>query len=151
MSVVVYHEGVMAADSRAYGGDQHPVGNKRKIHRLPDGGLVGITSNQIGMPEAFRDWLAAGADRKADMPGEPAFDAIHVTPAGEVFLYSDGYTPSGPLFGNTWSIGSGKKYAHGAIQMGANAVEAVEAAKACDFWCGGPVLTLSLNEATSNL
>ncbi|QIG75590.1 putative HslV family peptidase protein [Rhizobium phage RHph_Y2_17_1] len=147
MSVVVYHDGVMAADSRAYGGDPHPIGNKRKIHRLPDGGLVGITSNRIGMPEAFRDWLAAGSDRGAAMPAEPSFDAIHVTPEGQVFLYNDGYTPSGPLAGQTFTIGSGKKYALGAIQMGATAVEAVEAAMACDFWCGGPVYALNLHDA----
>ncbi|AGC36195.1 peptidase HslV family [Rhizobium phage RHEph10] len=148
MSVVVYHDGVMAADSRAYSGSTHPAGHKRKIHRLPDGGLVGITSNQIGMPEAFRDWLAAGANREASMPNEPGFDALHVTSDGEVFLYSDSYTPSGPLYGTTFTIGSGKAYALGALKAGASVTEAIEIAKECDLWCGGPVIELPLYEDT---
>ncbi|MBX5130794.1 peptidase S14 [Rhizobium lentis] len=146
MSVVVYHKGVMAADSRAYSGSTHPVGNKRKIHRMPDGSLLGITSNQIGMPEAFAKWISEGASRDASVPAEASLTALHVLPNGDVYLYSDGYTPSGPLSGDTFTIGSGRKYALGAIEMGADAARAVEAAIAHDLWCGGPVAVLALHE-----
>jgi hypothetical protein len=146
LSVVVYHDGIMAADTRAYSGDRHFVGNKLKIHRMPDGSLLGIVSNQVGMPEAFKQWVAEGADREAVMPDQPSFEAIHVMPDGKIFYYDDGYTPSGPIVAQTLTIGSGKKYALGAIKMGADAVRAVEIAIDCDVWCGAPVSALPLNE-----
>jgi ATP-dependent protease HslVU (ClpYQ) peptidase subunit len=144
MSVVVYKDGVMAGDSRAYGGDPHLIGSKRKIHRLQDGSLLGITSNQVGMSERIRDWVADGMDVNEVMPAGPCFDAILVRPNGEVFVFNDGYYPSGPLTAESFSIGSGKKYASGAIQMGAGVTEAVNAAIACDMWCGAPIHTLTL-------
>jgi len=143
LSVVVYHKGVMAADSRAYSGSTHPIGTKLKIHRLADGSIVGITSNQVGMPEAFVEWLNKGANRDDVMPAEPCLSAIHVSPTGEVAIYSDGYTPS-RVMGETFTVGSGRKYALGAIAMGADAVRAVEVAIENDLWCGGPVALLHL-------
>jgi ATP-dependent protease HslVU (ClpYQ) peptidase subunit len=113
---------------------------------MPDGSLLGITSNQVGMPEAFKDWIAAGADRDAVMPAGPCLTALHVLPDGSVYLYSDGYIPAGPLEDETFTIGSGRKYALGAIHAGADAYEAVEIAIACDVWCAGPIMSLFLSE-----
>ncbi|OCP21927.1 MULTISPECIES: hypothetical protein [unclassified Ensifer] len=146
MSVVVYHRGQMAADTRAYSGNSHPAGNKMKIHRLNDGSLVGIVSNQIGTPEAFVEWLNSGASRDDLMPSDPSFSAIQVKADGSVYLYDDGYTPAGPLVGETFTIGSGRKYALGAIKMGATIIQAVEVAIELDVWCGGPVAALALHE-----
>ncbi len=148
MSVVVYHKGIMAADTRAYSGSAHPAGNKMKIHRMPDGSLLGITSNVVGMPETFKRWIEEGADRKAILPSEPTFEALHVLPSGEIYFYCDGYTPAGPLVGETFTLGSGKGYALGAIKMGADAVEAVGVAIECDSWCGAPIAALPLHEAS---
>ena len=145
MSVVVYKHGLMGADSRAYSGSNHPMGDKLKIHRLPDGTLLGIVSNSIGMPEAFRDWVIGGENREDFMPGDPSFSAIKVTPSGHVYLYDDSYTPSGPLTGDFFTIGSGRKYAYGALLMGASVTKAVEVAIQCDCWCGGHVERLELH------
>ena len=145
MSVVVYHKGVMAADSRAYSGSAHPAGNKLKIHRLKDGSIVGITSNQVGMPEAFVEWLNNGGSRDDLMPASPSLSAIVVSPSGDIALYDDGYTPS-RVWGDTFTIGSGRKYALGAIAMGADAKRAVEVAIEHDLWCGGPITSLALND-----
>jgi ATP-dependent protease HslVU (ClpYQ) peptidase subunit len=144
MSVVVYKGGVMAADSRAYSGCPHPMGSKRKIHRLADGSLLGITSNVVGMPERVKTWIEAGMDGDAEMPVNPIFDALLIRPNGEVFLFCDGYSPSGPLTAEAFSIGSGKKYAYGAFQMGAGAIEAINATIACDMWTGAPIHSLTL-------
>jgi ATP-dependent protease HslVU (ClpYQ) peptidase subunit len=144
VSVVVYKDGVMAADSRAYSGGSHPIGTKKKIHRLTDGSLLGITSNQIGLPEAVRDWIDQGARRDALLPDQPSFTAIHVLTNGEIYFYDDSYVPSGPITTSEITIGSGMKYALGALKMGATAYEAVEVAKQCDFYCGGKVAILTL-------
>jgi ATP-dependent protease HslVU (ClpYQ) peptidase subunit len=144
MSVVVYKDGRMAADSRAYSGSTHPIGNKRKIHRLKDGSLLGITSNQVGIAESFRDWLDDGANREAAVPHEPSFNAIHVKPNGDVYLYDDGYAPSGPIKADFYAIGSGGQYAYGAMTVGVEVEEAVSVAIKCDIWCGGHVDLLEL-------
>ena len=145
MSVIVYHDGVMAADSRAYSGTKHPMGLKCKIHRLRDGSLLGVSSSVVGFPEAFRNWLETGR-KKEDMIPEPSFDALLVRPGGGAFFYSNSYLPTGPLFGQPLTIGTGSKYALGAIHQGANAVRAVEVAIECDVWCGGPVHSFRLHE-----
>jgi hypothetical protein len=146
MSVVVYSDGVMVADSRAYSGSTHPIGSKMKIHRLDDGSLLGVTSNQVGLPEAFRMWIENGADREDIVPNEPSFEALHVLKDGSVYLYEDGYTPSGPLVGQHFAIGSGKKYAYGALLAGVSVVKSVEVAIEADLFCGGPISKLSLSD-----
>jgi ATP-dependent protease HslVU (ClpYQ) peptidase subunit len=151
MSVVIYdsQRGLMAADSRAYGGDAHPIGNKMKIHRIKsgpfEGCLLGVTSAVPGMAEEFRQWVTEGMNKEAFAPTTPDLDALLVNTDGEVYLFSDAYYPSGPLMGDVFTVGSGKKYALGAFHAGASASQAVEAAIACDTMCGGPVATLELH------
>lgn len=60
MTVIAYRDGVMASDSRAYGYDRSPVGAKRKVYRLDDGTLLGVSSANIGVPRVVRDWIAGG-------------------------------------------------------------------------------------------
>jgi hypothetical protein len=104
------------------------------------------------MPEAFKAWLNSGARNDDVVPNEPLFDAIHVKLNGEIFLYVDGYTPAGPLHGTFFTIGSGRKYAYGALMCGKSPAEAVEITAQCDPFCGGPVAQLPLFETTcSNL
>lgn len=147
MSTVVYSNGVMAADTRAYSGNGHPIGNKMKIRRLSDGSLVGVTSNVVGFSEAFMQWLETGDD--GDLPSsEFAFDALHVKPNGQVFLYCDSLSPAGPLIGQHFTIGSGKKYALGALHAGLTPIQAVEIAAALDQFSGLPVAALNLIEAS---
>lgn len=150
MSVIVYHDGVMAADTRAYSGNSHPVGNKMKIHRLKDGSLLGISSGQVGIPEEFKAWIERGASREDYGPPDLDLEAILVKPDGQVFLYNDSYYSAGPLLGRTFTIGSGKKYAHGAIIAGCNAVQAVEVAIVCDPFCGGPVSSIPLSDTAAD-
>ncbi|WP_276122699.1 peptidase S14 [Pararhizobium qamdonense] len=149
MSVVIYKDGVMAADSRAYSGSSHPVGGKQKIHRMKDGSLLGVCSNSVGMPENLREWIEAGEDKGGWALENPVFEAIRVMPSGEVFFYNDCYGKTGPLEGDVFTIGSGRKYALGAIRAGADIYEAVQVAIECDVWCSGPTRTLSLNEETN--
>ncbi|MBD9511604.1 peptidase S14 [Ensifer sp. ENS10] len=148
MSVIVYDSAnqTMTADTRAYCGDSHPFGNKMKIHRLFDGSLLGVTSSTPGVPEEFKAWLERGARMDDFGPSDIDVDAILVTPFGEVFLFSDSYYRCGPLVGDFFTVGSGKRYALGAIRAGASAMRAVEVAIECDTMCGGPVAQLPLHK-----
>lgn len=153
MSVVVYdsRRQVMAADTRAYSGSSHPIGSKMKIHRIERGkfigSLVGVTTAVPGQAEEFVHWLNENAHREAAwVPANPDFEAILVEPNGAVHLYYDAYYSSGPLVGEVFTIGSGKKYALGAWHALQDAVKAVEVAIACDTMCGGPVAALPLHE-----
>jgi len=85
--------------------------------------------------------------QRADIgPAVCDWEALLVKPDGEVFLFVDAYYPSGPLIGDVFTIGSGKKYALGAYRAGANAVQAVEIAIQCDSMCGGPIAAVTLHE-----
>lgn len=143
MSVVVYRDGLLAADTRAYGGPyQTSPGRKTKIYSLDDGARIGITSAVIGMPERFVAWLKAGAIPKEF--GEPAPDlrAMLIKPDGKLFLADDGLHFSGPIDSEYYAIGSGAAYAMGAMAMGASADEAVKVACKFDLHCGEPVVVL---------
>ena len=150
MSVVIYdsRRKVMASDSRAYSGNAHPAGTKRKIHRIESGpyagSLLGIVSNVVGMPEEFKAWIERGAGREDWAPADPSFEALLVKPDGSVFLFDDAYFCAGPMTGDFFTIGSGRKYAYGAMMAGCHVTEAVEIAIACDPWCGGPVNAMNL-------
>lgn len=153
MSVVIYDakSQVMAADTRAYSGSAHPIGNKMKIHRIAtgrfEGSLLGVTSSTPGMAEEFKHWIENDALRSDTLvPAGPDFEALLVMPDGSVHLYLDAYYSSGPLVGDVFTIGSGKKYALGAFKAGASVVGAVEAAIECDTMCGGPVALLQLHK-----
>lgn len=145
MSVVVYRDGVLAADSKAYGGKyQTSPGLKRKVHRLPDGTRVGVTTCVIGMAERFVQWMEAGADPEGwGADPKPDLRAIIVRPDGQVFLCDDGLHFSGPIETSRYAIGSGAEFALGAMSMGADAVRAVEVACEHDFHSGGPVISLA--------
>jgi len=143
MSVVVLREGVLASDSLAYGGDyQTSPGTKQKLFRLADGSRVGITSGKVGQSERFMAYLRGEVEASA--LSDVAWDvrAIVVKPDGSVYLADDSLHMSGPIRCDFYAIGSGAKYALGAIAAGASAPEAVEAAIRFDQHSGGDVRTI---------
>lgn len=143
MSIVVYKDGILAADTRAYGGrGQTSPGQKAKIHRLEDGTRVGIVSAVLGEPEKFLAWMKEGADRTKWTGDKPDLRALIIHPNGEVFLADDSIWFSGPIECATYAIGSGGDFALGAMAMGASAKQAVYVACDLDVHCGAPVQTL---------
>jgi hypothetical protein len=144
MTTIAYKAGIMAADTRAYGGFNTPLGQKRKIRRLPDGTLIGCSSNQVGLGEAVMDWYEAGADpEKGPKADETKFTLLVVKPNGEAFYGYDSFYLSGPIRADCFAVGSGEGLAHGAMRAGASAERAVEIACDADIWSGLPVLTVS--------
>lgn len=145
MTTIAYRDGILAADSRAYGGDRAPIGSKTKIHRLLDGTLFGLSSSAVGADNLIRKWVEDGCPApKNDAVKPDNFELILVRQNGEVFYAHDNLSLSGPIRSNKLAIGSGKEFALGAIEMGAGALQAVEVAARLDPWTGGPFDTLKL-------
>lgn len=137
----------MAADSRAYAGDKMPIGQKRKIHRLADGSLLGVSSSNVGADSLLRRWVEQGCEPAAASDLKPeSFQLLWVRSNGDVFYAKDNLDLSGPLTVDFIAIGSGDAFAMGALAMGADAVEAVEIASELDVWTGGEIVTLSVEQ-----
>lgn len=150
MTTITYRDGIMAADSRAFAGHSMPIGAKRKIHRLPDGGMIGVSTNRAGMAEALIAWVRGGADPKdAPQMGEKKFSILWVKSDGGVFYACDEFAFSGPLKGDFWAIGSGDGIALGIMAMGGSAKRAVELVcdRALDPWSARPIATLRLSNS----
>lgn len=145
MTTIAYRDGIMAADSRAYAGDKIPIGEKVKIRRLEDGTLIGASSTLAGGTKWVLDWFEAGCPAKAGeselLPDK--FDLLVAYPNGELYIANDHAVLQGPLIASFLAIGSGEEYALGALQHGANAVQAVTAACALDVWSDLPVYAAS--------
>lgn len=147
MTTIVYRDGVLAADSRAYRGDKSPLGTKVKIHRLWDGSLFGASSNCVGADTLLRRWVEEGCPSQKSGDIKPdSFEMILIRPNGEVFFAHDNLDLSGPLEAPFFAIGSGEQYALGALEMGADAVRAVRVACEFDVWSDGQILSICLNE-----
>lgn len=135
MTTIVYRDGILAADTRAYAGDAKPIGKKQKIHQTRYG-FVGVSTPAPGFAEELVAWFKADIDKRFDAEPNPngrTFEAIEITPEG-VFFYHDNMTPSGPLDAEFIAIGSGDQYALGALEAGATATQAVEIASRLDAW-----------------
>lgn len=149
MTTIVYRDGVLAADSRAYAGNRSPIGYKTKIRavvvdEVPY--LVGVSTPAPGFGEAVLNWFEAGHDFRDSPPmPEGGFTLIAIDAAGQGYYANDTFYLSGPLAAPFWAIGSGEEYAIGALTAGESALGAVQVAKRYDQWTDGPINTLSFS------
>lgn len=140
MSTIAYRNGIMAADTRAYGGRGEPTpGRKVKVHRLDDGSIVGVSTATLGLSERFVAWLRAGANPK-EFDAKFDMRAVMVKPSGQLYVADDTPYFSGPMETDYYAIGSGAGYAMGAMAMGATAEEAVRVACEHDPHSGMPLM-----------
>jgi hypothetical protein len=146
VTTIVYRGGRMAADSRAYAGDKHPIGSKVKLKRMDDGTLIGVSTTTPGGGEAVIRWYAKGRPEDITVPEHFTMLAAHKN--GEVYYATGGDFVSGPLEADFFSIGSGEQYAQGALEMGASAVEAVRVACKCDTFTGPPIYEITHRSKT---
>jgi hypothetical protein len=141
VTCIAYRNGRMAADSRAYAGDKHPIGSKVKIRRMSDGTLMGCSTTTPGGGEAVLDWWEKGKPEDTTLPDHFTFLAVQKN--GEAFYMTGPDFISGPLTAEFFAIGSGEAYAHGALEMGATAVEAVRVACRCDNFTDFPIYEIT--------
>ncbi|MTH61180.1 hypothetical protein [Paracoccus litorisediminis] len=145
MTTIVYRDGVLASDTRAYSGHATPIGTKRKIHRRRDGAMFGVSTAAPGLSEQVARWYLddKNMDLLPQLGPEDGFDMLEIDKDGQVFIYHDSIHPTGPLTAPYFTVGSGANYAIGALEMGASAVEAVRVAITNDPWTGGHIETLT--------
>jgi 20S proteasome alpha/beta subunit len=149
VTTIVYRNGILAADTRAYSGDATPIGLKQKIFQVKysDGTVstFGISTPNPGFADEVKNWFVNDKSHDAQpILADRNFTALEIMDNGEVFYYSSNFTPSGPLIAPWFAIGSGVEYALGALEMGATAEEAVKAAAANDPWTGDVVQTITV-------
>jgi len=138
MTVIVYRDGVMAADSQVCNNEGLITGAVTKLARREDGSLLGL-AGYAGDVTGFRDWfLAGGKDAWEAADKDHGFAAIVVSPNGRVSIF-DQNGRSYPVEAPFYARGAGAEIAFGALAMGARADQAVEIACRFSVWCGGEV------------
>jgi ATP-dependent protease HslVU (ClpYQ) peptidase subunit len=143
MTVIVYRDGVMAADSLTSEGGLR-CWAVDKIFRGKGGGegiaLIGIAGS-LSNSAAVREWCESGceADQKPSLSED--VEVLQVYPCGSAY-WAGRLLARVPIAGDYFAIGSGSQVAMGALEMGASAKQAVEIAIKLRGDCGGPVRVL---------
>lgn len=137
MTTIAVRDGVMAADRRVTCGDAI-AGEVGKLMMLPDGRVVGVCGQPMGMAAVF-EWIANGAKFDEVPPESKDGDimALVLHPDGAVEHFENGRPMR--IAAAFHAEGSGRAFALGAMAMGATAVQAVETAIRFDSKSGGGV------------
>lgn len=146
MSVIAWDGKILAADKCSCNADYRTV--VTKLVRIESGivlGWTGAMEHGLGL----KDWYINGA-KKENWPAFQQKDnwtrLIVGTPTGSVFQYEQ--EPFPQLIEDQFSAwGSGRDYALGAMEMGADAIKAVEVASRFNAACGFGVDYFRLLEA----
>ena len=139
LTTIAYRDGVLAGDTLVTAGDEK-VGYEKKLHRLKDGRLYAWAGD-------YRQGLSVLQNLKDGKPllepGEECeIDAVLIHPGGLVETVQGGkFTKETFPF---VALGSGAKYATGAMEMGATAKQAVQIGIKRDTSSGGRIHTLTL-------
>lgn len=159
MTTVAYKDGVMASDSRATEDDEYIVGSVQKVWKLPNGALYGSAGDSddrvlrdiLGkipttfFPQTLREAHFPSVNELSEDTSDVS--AIFVFPDGDVWMIG---TKKNAEVVNVKSsfcaIGSGKKFALGAMFNGVDAKAAVKTAMAFDICSGGDVQSVSIEE-----
>lgn len=151
MTTIAWRDGTMAADSQMSSGGTKLM--TVKLFRVP-GRIVGF-SGHIGFGHIFVDWLRRGGQKRGrpewkDTIAEVQFSALVMDRRGACEFW-DEYLQPYPVEEEFAAIGSGQDVAYGAFEMGASAVEAVEAACRRNSGTGLPVVSMTVRDARRRL
>lgn len=88
MTVIVYRDGVMAADTASWIGDVIATTAQLKVRRTPDGGLA-AAAGQVPQVQQFHDWVRNGQSGNAPFQNdeEGSFGGVLVHPDGEIIRF----------------------------------------------------------------
>lgn len=130
----------MACDSC---GDAEYAMSVEKVHRLPDGSLVGTAGTAAVCIDVVR-WLEAGGVGDAPKPGEDeCFFLLILKPDGTIWRAESRF-PAFQVLDGFAAIGSGAPFAMAAMEMGASPAQAVRVAIKYDTGSGGRVRSKSI-------
>lgn len=140
MSIIVYRDGIMAADSQVSAGDRRS-GLATKIVRNKHGGFAGA-AGELSVCHLFREWFAQSRSGAfVPPPSEQGFGAIMVDASGLV-TRMDHNGKVYPAPEAAYHIeGCAEEVAAGALEHGATAEEAVLVACRVHNRCCGPIVT----------
>lgn len=154
MTIIAYRDGIIAADSRVTV-DSEAGGTRmfrcEKLFRktVKDGRkkvpVIIATAGESAPGLVFVDWY--GSDKPppaALIDGNADFTCLILRPDG---LYEvDRWCRPEKIIMKFYAIGSGSKVALGAMELGASAKQAAEAACKWDPYCAAPVFTMRLKK-----
>lgn len=131
----------MSADGRVTEGDIITQDGYCKIRRLGDGRIVGFSGNAFN-DEAFAAWLVHGGELPKGV-SDDEFSCLVLYPDGSIKTYDS----FGREFDEVapYAIGSGRKFAFAAMDMGRSPADAVTYSIARDIYSGGVVATLFID------
>lgn len=148
MTCIAYTKGVLAADTRATDTDGMVLKSK-KIEHLKNGTVVGCAGDSDArdvLDLLGKATLTKWPTKNALAKTETVFQGIWVFPEDdkvfivEIELLDGKWTAEiRPLLDACASVGSGSRYAMGAMLAGKSAVDAVKIACRLDSSCGLPV------------
>lgn len=131
----------IAADGRTSAGSRIVDDNSKKLHRLPDGSIVGQSGRCSHAQDAIAELTDAIREDRRPRPMRGDYTLLRLYPEGRIITYDSELveleTPA-PA-----AAGSGTAYALGALHHGASPIEAVRIAKRLDSASGGRVQTMT--------
>lgn len=145
MTTITVRDGVMASDSRA---DGEYIMTVEKIHRLPDGGVIG-GSGTASILAAVIHWIANGATGEPpSKQDDDCYFLLLLKPDGTIWR-AENNTTFFRILDPFAATGSGSNFAMAAMELGASAAEAVRVAARYDSGTGGKVRTLAVPKRKS--
>ena len=122
MTLIVYRDGVMAADTAVIKSSSGlVVGYLKKVHKSPSGWLGGCAGSSYDI-EKFEEWFLR--DMEGPTPKCKAMSALLVDPEGHIRLCSDEFKMDAFTIPHPWHvIGYGSDFAIGCLAAGASAVK----------------------------
>lgn len=143
MTTLVYRDGILAADRACSAGSRYEA-QVRKVWRRSDGALVG-GCGRYSLIARWVEWFLAGERGRAPSLGDADdadADMLTIRPSGLVTFHERfGHMHIKAPF---YAMGSGADFAYGALEMGANARQAVRVASRRDNNSGGGINWVSL-------
>lgn len=147
MSMIVYKDGVLAADTQSSVNDMIVSVTARKIHRLPDGSLLGYTG-RVDRGQTFLRWAERGFEPSETPPAvdnEADFAGIVIGINGSIAIYhNDMSVLDGADIG--WcALGVGFEFAFALHTLGWTAEQIIAHAIIHCEGVGGTVYSLRLD------
>lgn len=140
MTTIAYRAGIIAADSLAVINNNRCPGECRKIWRMKDGCLLGISGELNPLLDAITGTSAMIEIRALPPYGNNGILCVSID--GQVRVQENGKWHSRGIV-EYYAIGSGSPAALGALASGASAEQAIKAAAETDVFTGGPIHVLT--------
>lgn len=140
MTTVATDGTVIAAEGRTTAGDRIVNDRSTKLHRLPDGSVVGQSGRCSHALLAIEELGEAIREKRYPKLMRGDYQLLQLHPNGRVDTYDSELVPLDTP--TPAAVGSGSSYALGAMHFGATPAEAVKVAKKLDSSSGGHVRSM---------